>query len=115
MWARACVRECLCVYVCAYLQDVGDGLQQLQQLGVPVIGDAALLGEVVVVGGDELVDGQQAGGLALQQVDHLPAELDQLGVPHRALGPLDPRLWGRRAMGGRGVSLTGVVKVNPRL
>ena len=37
VWARACVRECLCVYVCAYLQDVGDGLQQLQQLGVPVV------------------------------------------------------------------------------
>ena len=95
-----CLYSGVCVCVRAYLQDVGDGLQQLQQLGVAVVGDAALLGEVVVVGGDELVDGQQAGGLALQQVDHLPAELDQLRVPHRAFGPLDPRLWGGQKGGG---------------
>ena len=81
--------------MCVYLQDVWHGLQQFQELSVAVVGDAALLSEVVVVGGDELADWQQAGGLALQQVDDLPAELDELGVSHGTLGPLDPRLWGR--------------------
>lgn len=68
------------------------GLQQLQQLGVAVVRDAALLGEVVVVGRDELAHGHDAGRLTLQQVDDLPAELDELRVPHRTLAALDPRL-----------------------
>lgn len=79
-----------------YLQHVWHGLQQLQQLGVAVVGDAALLGEVVVVGRDELAHGHDAGRLTLQQVDDLPAELDELRVPHRTLAALDPRLcWSR--------------------
>lgn len=69
-----------------------NSLQQLQQLGVAVVGDAALLGEVVVVGWDELAHGHDAGRLILQQVDDLPAELDELRVPHRTLAALDPRL-----------------------
>lgn len=69
-----------------------NGLQQLQQLGVAVVGDAALLGEVVVVARDELAHGHEAGRLILQQVDDLPAELDELRVPHRTLAALDPRL-----------------------
>lgn len=75
------------------------GLQQLQQLGVAVVGDAALLGKVVVVGRDELAHGHDAGRLALQQVDDLPAELDELRVPHRTLAALDPRLCRRRTVG----------------
>jgi len=71
---------------------VGHGLQQLQQLGVAVVGDAALLGKVVVVGWDELADGHDAEGTTLHQVDDLAAELDQLGVPHGALAALHPRV-----------------------
>lgn len=77
-----------------YLQDVWHSLQQLHQLGVAVVGDTALFGKVMVVGGDELVNGQDTGRPALQQVDDLPAELDELGVTHRALTALHPRLWG---------------------
>lgn len=69
-----------------------NSLQQLQQLGVAVVGHAALLGEVVVVGRDELAHGHDAGRLVLQHVDDLPAELDELRVPHRTLAALDPRL-----------------------
>ena len=67
-------------------------LQQLQEFGVTVVGDAALLGEVVVVGWDEPAERHEAGGLALQQVHELTAELDQLGVPHRALAARHPRV-----------------------
>lgn len=66
------------------------GLEQLEEFGVAVVGDAALLGEVVVVGRDEPAERHQACGLALQQVHQLTAELDQLGVPHRTLTARHP-------------------------
>ena len=48
-----------------YLQDVWHGLQELQQFGVAVVGDTALLGKVMVVGGYELAHGHEAGRLTL--------------------------------------------------
>lgn len=67
-------------------------LQELQQLGVAIVGDAALLGKVVVVRRNELAHGHDARRLALQQVNYLPAELDQLRVTNRTLAALKPRL-----------------------
>lgn len=67
-------------------------LQQLQQFGVAVVGDTALLGKVMVVRGDELADGHDAGRLTLQQVDYLPAELNELRVAHRTFAALNPWL-----------------------
>lgn len=67
-------------------------LQELQQLGVAIVGDAALLGKVVVVRRDELAHGHDARGLALQQVDDLAAELNELRVADGTLAALDPRL-----------------------
>lgn len=67
-------------------------LQELQQLGVAIVRDAALLGKVVVVRRDELAHGHDARGLALQQVDDLAAELNELRVADGTLAALDPRL-----------------------
>ena len=69
------------------------GLQELQQLGVAVVRDPALLGKVVVVRGNELAHGHDARGLALQQVHYLTAELDKLRVADGALAAVNPRLW----------------------
>lgn len=69
-----------------------DGLQKLQQLGEAVVGDTALLGEVMVIRRDELADGHDAGRLALQQVDDFSAKLDKLGISNWALAALNPWL-----------------------
>lgn len=71
------------------------GLQELQQLGVAVVRDAALLGEVVVVRRNELAHGHDAGRLAPQQVDYLAAELNELRVADGTLAALDPWLCGK--------------------
>lgn len=53
---------------------------------------------MVVVGWDEITNGDDTGRLALEQVNHFPAELDQLGVAHRTFGTQKPRVcvwrWG---------------------
>lgn len=67
-------------------------LQELQQLGVAIVGDTALLGKVVVVGRNELAHGHDARGLALQQVDDLAAELNKLRVADGTLAALNPQL-----------------------
>lgn len=67
-------------------------LQKLQQLGVAVVRDTALLGEVMVVRGYELAHGHDARRLTLQQIDDLSAELDELWVTNRTLAALNPRL-----------------------
>lgn len=47
---------------------------------------------MVVVGRDEIANGDDTGRLALQQVNHFPAELDQLGVAHRTFRTQEPRV-----------------------
>ena len=54
---------------------MGNGLEQLDEFGEAVVGDAALLTEVMVVGGDELVEGHAALRTVLHEVDHLQREL----------------------------------------
>ena len=44
----------------AHLYHVRDGLKQLHQLGVPVVGHPTLAPEVVVIGRDELGEGHAA-------------------------------------------------------
>lgn len=75
-----------------YLQDMWHGLQELQQLGVAIVRDTALLGKVMVVRRYELAHGHDARRLTLQQVDNLSAELDKLWVANRTLAALNPRL-----------------------
>lgn len=75
-----------------YLQDMWHGLQELQQLGVAIVRDAALLGKVMVVRGYELAHGHDARRLTLQKVNNLSAELDELWVANRTLAALNPRI-----------------------
>lgn len=67
-------------------------LQELQQLGVAIVRDTALLGEVVVVCRNELAHGHDARRLALQQVNYLAAELNKLRVADGTLATLNPWL-----------------------
>jgi hypothetical protein len=45
---------------------VGDGLEELHELGEAVVGEFALASEVVVVGRDELGEGHATVGLVTQ-------------------------------------------------
>lgn len=75
-----------------YLENMWNSLQELQQLGVAIVRDAALLGKVVVVRRNELAHGHDARWLALQQVNYLTAELNELRVTNRTLAALNPWL-----------------------
>lgn len=55
----------------AHLDRVGDGLEEFDELGATVVGDAALAPEVVVVRRDELGKVQLALRRVLQQLHHL--------------------------------------------
>lgn len=72
---------------------MGHSLQQLQQLRVTIVRNTALLSKVVVVRGNKLADGHNAGRLALQQVYNLATELDELWVAYWTLAALNPWLW----------------------
>lgn len=79
-------------YYSQYLKDMWYGLQQLQQLGVAIVRDTTLLCKVMVVRRYELAHGHDARWLTLQQVNDLPAELNELWVTHGTLAALDPWL-----------------------
>lgn len=67
-------------------------LQKLQQLGVAIVRDAALLSEVMMIRRDELAHGHDARWLTLQQVNDLSAELNELWVTNRTLAAVNPWL-----------------------
>lgn len=65
---------------------VGDGLEELHELGEAVVAELALPTEVMVVGGDELTEGHPAVRLVAEQVHHLlPKLLSALYFVRRAL------------------------------
>lgn len=74
------------------LQYMRYSLQQLQQFGVAIIWDSALLSKVMVVRRDEFSDGHQAAGLVFHQVNDISTKLDQLWIAYRALAALQPRV-----------------------
>lgn len=76
-----------------YLQDMWHCLQKLQELGVAVVRDAALLGKVMVVRGYEFAHGHDARRLTLQQVNNLTAKLDELWIANWTLAALNPRFF----------------------
>ena len=61
-----------------HLNDVRQSLEELLELGVPVVRDPALPAEVVVVTGDELVELHSAAYLGLQEVHQLAGKEGEL-------------------------------------
>lgn len=59
----------------AHRQDVRDGFEKLHELGEAVVAQLALAAEVMMVGGDELVEGHSAVRLVAEEIHHLLPKL----------------------------------------